>query len=78
MSSLRAHDQILLFEEDILPQAEEVYDMFLFSFQEGAIGGIELIEARRTLNEARRSYADSLFDYALALAVLEKAVGRQP
>jgi outer membrane protein TolC len=49
--------------------------MFLFSFQEGEIGGFELIEARRTLIEARKSYADALNNFNLALAALAKSVG---
>lgn len=78
MNSLTARNQIQLLQDEILPQAEEVYNMFLFSYQEGEIGGIELIEARKTLNEARKSYADALFEYARDLAVLDKAVGRRP
>ncbi len=76
MNALTAGHQITLFEEQILAQAEEVYNMFLFSFQEGEIGGIELIEARRTLLEARRSYADALFNYDITLAALEKSIGQ--
>lgn len=76
MNALTAGQQIALFEEQILTQAEEVYNMFLFSFQEGEIGGIELIEARRTLIEARKSYADALFNYDITLAALEKSVGQ--
>lgn len=76
MNALTASNQIKLFEEQILTQAEEVYNMFLFSFQEGEIGGIELIEARRTLIEARKSYADALFNYDVTLAALEKSVGQ--
>jgi len=71
-----ASNQIKLFEEEILAQAEEVYNMFLFSFQEGEIGGIELIEARRTLLEARKAYADALYNYNLTIAALEKSVGQ--
>ena len=76
LNALTAGQQITLFEEQILTQAEEVYNMFLFSFQEGEIGGIELIEARRTLVEARKSYADALFNYDITLAALEKSVGQ--
>ncbi|MDH4271275.1 MAG: TolC family protein [Candidatus Aminicenantes bacterium] len=76
MNALTAGHQIALFEEQILTQAEEVYNMFLFSFQEGEIGGIELIEARRTLIEARKSYADALFNHDITLAALEKSVGQ--
>jgi outer membrane protein TolC len=71
-----ASNQIRLFEEEILTQAEEVYNMFLFSFQEGEIGGIELIEARRTLIEARKAYADALYNYTVTIAALEKSIGQ--
>ena len=77
ISAITASNQIRLFEEEILAQAEEVYNMFLFSYQEGEIGGIELIEARRTLIEARTSYADALFNYGVALAALEKSIGQK-
>lgn len=74
--ALMAGRQIDLFEREILAQAEETYKMFLFSFQEGEIGGIELIEARRTLIEARKSYADALNNFNVALAALAKSVGQ--
>jgi cobalt-zinc-cadmium efflux system outer membrane protein len=75
LSAKSAENQIVLFQGEILKQAEDVYDLILFSFQEGEIGGLELIEARRTLNEARRAYADALYTYSLTLAALERAVG---
>lgn len=77
MSAVTASHQIQLFEEEILAQAEEVYNMFLFSYQEGEIGGIELIDARRTLIEAKISYADALFNYVVAIAALEKSIGQK-
>jgi len=70
-----AENQIQLYEEEILEQSEEVYNMFSFSYQEGEIGSIELIDARRTLLEARQSYADALFYYDVSLAALELSVG---
>lgn len=74
--ALTARNQIELYETDILRQAEEVYNMFQFSYQEGEIGGLELIASRRTLLEARRGYADALFSYAVAIAALEAATGQ--
>jgi cobalt-zinc-cadmium efflux system outer membrane protein len=74
--AMTAVNQIELFEQDILTQAEEVYNMFLFSYQEGEIGGIELIAARRTLMEARKAYADALYAYSVALAAVQKAIGQ--
>jgi outer membrane protein TolC len=73
-----AREQIELFEKDILSQSEKSYDMLLLSFREGEIGGLELIEARRTLLAARKAYADTLFLHAQALAALEKHVGERP
>ncbi len=76
MNAQSASDQIKLFEDHVLTQAEEVYGIFLFKFQEGEIGGIELIDARRSLNEARKAYADALFNYRMTIAALEKSVGQ--
>lgn len=76
MNAITAQNQIRLFEEEIITQAEEVYNMFNFSYQEGEIGSIELIEARRTLLEARKSYAHALYNYGIALAALEKSIGQ--
>jgi len=70
-----AADRIALFEKEILAPAEDVYDLVLFSFQEGETSGIELIEARRSLLEARRAYADALYDHSLTIAELERTVG---
>jgi len=76
MNAVTADNQIQLYETEILSQAEEVYNMFLFSYQEGEIGSIELIAARRTLLESARSYADALFNYEAALAALERSIGQ--
>lgn len=76
LSALTARGQIELFEREILGQAEEVYNAFLYSFQKGEIGGIELIEARRSLNEARKSYADALHNYQVTIAALERSIGQ--
>lgn len=68
-------DQIEFFEKEVLNEAEEVYDMSMISYKEGKIGSIELIESRKTLIELKQSYAESLLNYQLALAELEKFVG---
>jgi outer membrane protein TolC len=70
-----AQEQIDLIEREILSQSQKVYDMFLYSFQEGQIGGLDLIEARRTWIEARLSYAQTLYQHAVSMAALDKALG---
>lgn len=68
-------DRIMLFQEEILVEAEEAYRIAVRSYEEGEIGNLELLEGQRTLMEVRLSYADALFEYNVALAELEKSVG---
>jgi outer membrane protein TolC len=75
-NAVAATSRIEMFEENILQQAEEVYNMFSYSYQEGEISSIELIDARRTLIESQTSYVDALFNYRIAIAALEKSIGQ--
>lgn len=68
-------DQAEFFEKQVLKEAEEVYRMSMISYREGKIGSIELIVSRKTLIELKQSYAETLLNYQLALAELEKFVG---
>ena len=76
VSLTSAANQIRLFEEDILTQAEEAYEMYQFAYQQGEIEAIDLIESRRTLNDVRTSYADALYNYDVARAAIERSIGR--
>ena len=62
-------------QEEILVEAQEAYRIAVRSYEEGEIGNLELLEGQRTLMEVNLSYADALFEYNMALAELEKAVG---
>jgi cobalt-zinc-cadmium efflux system outer membrane protein len=68
-------NRIQLFQEEILVEAREAYRIAVRSYEEGEIGNLELLEGQRTLMEVNLSYADALFEYHVALAELEKAVG---
>mgnify|MGYP001045277958 CR=1 FL=1 len=74
--ALTAQNMIELFDKEMLQQSEQVYQMLLFSYQEGEISGIELIEARKTLINTKKSYGDALFNYDAAVASLEKSIGQ--
>jgi len=71
-----AFKQIELFETDILKQAQDIHMLFLESYQAGQIGGIDLIEARRSLNEAHLTYNEALCQYSISHAALERATGQ--
>jgi len=70
---LATQDRIRLYKEKILKEAEEIYRIAIRSYQEGEIGYLEVLEARRTLMGIRLSYADVLFENQVAVAELEKA-----
>ena len=74
-NAISLQNQIQLFEKEVLDEAEQVYQMSMISYQEGKIGSIELIESRRSLAELKQAYAETLFNYQLALAELEKSLG---
>ena len=67
---------IQFFEEQVLQEAEEVYRKTMFSYQEGEIGYMELLEAQRTLVNIKREYAQALFQGQNSRIELEKSLGR--
>ena len=69
-------NQIQLFEREVLKEADEVYRMAMISYQEGKISSIALIDTRRTLIDLKKSYLETLLQYHLAMADLEKLIGR--
>jgi outer membrane protein TolC len=74
-NAVSLQNQVQLFEKDVLDEAEQVYQMSMTSYQEGKIGSIDLIESRRSLAELKQVYSETLFNYQLALAELEKSLG---
>ncbi len=74
-NALHAEEQIARLEREILPKAQESFEMFAFAYQEGEIEGLELIAARRTLLEARQAHVESLYNSSIAAAALARATG---
>lgn len=75
-NAITANKMIVLFDRDMLVQSEDVYKLLLYSYQEGEISGLELIEARKTLVETQKSYAETRFNYEAAIVSLEKSIGQ--
>jgi len=69
-----ATDQLKLFQTSLLPQADRLINLAQRRFQEGEGSGLEVLEARRTYQETHTAYVQSLLDYRIAIANLEKAV----
>lgn len=70
-------DQIVLFQKDLIPNAEKAFDITNKAYTLGAEMIINLFEARRTLINARKGYVQALLDYNVSLAELEKALGEE-
>lgn len=63
------------FEDGVLAQAEQLWQMAEKGFTAGATGYLDVLEAQRTLRDTRAEYFAALADHQKALAQLEWAVG---
>lgn len=65
----------MLFTETILQDAERVRDAIVFSYQQGDVSLLEVLEAQSTLNEVYMSYYETLRQYAVSLVELSEVSG---
>jgi outer membrane protein TolC len=70
-----ARDQWRLFDNVLLPQAEESLRSARYSYETGQLGVLDLLDAERLLLEVRLGAARVLTDLDLALVDLERAIG---
>ena len=68
--------ELLLYQSDILKQAEEVYHTAKISYEEGEANYLFLLEAKKTLINAKENYLNALYQYKIAFVKLEQAVGK--
>lgn len=73
--ALNAAQQAALFRQSYVPQAERLAENAQRRFLEGEGTGLEVLEARRALREARTEFQRALLEHREALAHLERAVG---
>jgi cobalt-zinc-cadmium efflux system outer membrane protein len=71
-----ARDQVLVFQNELLDQADRSYSIATIAYQEGATELLPLLEAQRTRTFVRDQFLQSLFDYQSSIIDLELAVGR--
>ena len=69
-----AEEQVALFQDQILPEAERAFEVAGRSYDEGKLTYLELLEAQRTWIETQIEYAQVLFQYRAATAALERAI----
>jgi len=67
--------QVMLYRDRLLPVARQVEGLAEESYRAGKVGILAVIEAQRNVQEADRSYLESLFTLQSLFAALEETVG---
>ena len=73
-----AQQQMQVFEQGLLFQAKEAFDIAQFSFRHGATSLLEVIDAQRVYRQTVLEYAQAQADHSIAMARLERAAGGLP
>jgi cobalt-zinc-cadmium efflux system outer membrane protein len=64
-----------LYEDQLLPQAEDLGQLARLSYQVGKTGLANVILAQQSVLQVRSGYLDAMINYQRALADMEKAIG---
>ena len=72
-----AREQVQIFREELLDQADETRSIALTAYEEGATPLLSVLDAERTRAEVRQQYFKTIFDYQIAVSDLELAVGKE-
>lgn len=67
-----AYNEALTLKESILPGAEKAFDFARTGYDAGKFDYLEVLDAQRTLFDARRQFNTSILDYHRARATLER------
>jgi cobalt-zinc-cadmium efflux system outer membrane protein len=71
-----AQDQLQVFETGLLKQAEQTLTVARTSFRQGAASLLDVLDAQRVYRQVLLEYAQVRADLSIALARLERSVGR--
>jgi outer membrane protein TolC len=72
----RSRTLMVLYREDILPQARAAVESSLSSYRVGALDFMALVDAQVAVNRFEAEYFDLIASYGIALARLERTIGR--
>lgn len=71
-----ARERVSRFEGGLLDQADDAREIAFVSYEEGVVELLSLLDAEQVRTETRNAYYDALFDYAVSVLEIERAVGR--
>ena len=70
-----AQEQILVYEEGLLKQAQEALRIAQLSFRQGASSLLDVLDAQRVQRQITVDYNQARFELSLALTRFERALG---
>ncbi|OHB55186.1 MAG: hypothetical protein A2Y07_08070 [Planctomycetes bacterium GWF2_50_10] len=74
-SMISAYEQTLNLKDKIIPDSEKAFDAAREGYTQGKFGYLDLLDAQRTLFQAKQQYLDILVIYHRTHANLERLVG---
>ncbi|HEX9252553.1 MAG TPA: TolC family protein, partial [Ignavibacteriaceae bacterium] len=75
-SYINNQQQIKTYNDDILPQTEEVYRTAIKSYDAGELSYLEYMQVKQLVINARENYITALFNYNVSLFELEEIIGK--
>ena len=72
-----AHHHIELFEDKLVPQAQQAFEATRLSYESGKATFLDWISAQRNLRDIEATAREHLSDYQVAVAELEAIIGAQ-
>ncbi|MEQ9618900.1 MAG: TolC family protein [Deltaproteobacteria bacterium] len=70
-----SYEEVILLKEDVLPQAESAYDSIFEGYREGKFALLDVLDAQRTVFDARAQYIEALRSYHSSKANVERLIG---
>ena len=70
-----AHAAAVALRDELLPAARRAYAAARESYKEGKLGYLDVLDAQRTLMDARQSHVGALITYHKAVAIVESLIG---
>jgi len=70
-----AEKSVSFYQDGLLPQAQQSFGAAVSAYQTGQVNFVTMLEAQRTIREARLGYYRALVEYEQSVVEIEKAVG---
>jgi cobalt-zinc-cadmium efflux system outer membrane protein len=71
-----AHSRATRLERDLLPAAQETFELIQVGYRYGKFGLLDVLDAQRTLLDAKGRYLDAVTEYQQAAVQLERIVAQ--